>query len=477
MKRALQTLVGILGAVLLLGGVNWIKESSGIHFFPDGIIARLFDNGGTAFNVTASGAIGDGNVDDTFAIQAAADKCNANARDGVVEFPAGTFKITSTITFTNCRVRGAGMVNTVIAPTTALAGSPAVVITAPSNGGSLRQGGMEDMQIIGPSAAPTLGLHPSSLVDCLRIDNPMTLERVRVTNCDRGFNENSASGHITYVSAESASNYYSVFKTKQGGSPGTDGGDSSYYDCNFSASFAVIGVANNAVVNGMAAFGGTWGSSPYVMWQEASGGTGAILTTVYFHEVHFENIGNGVIGVGSTAGGAGSINNLTIINPGYVSDVSKRLLTASCQPGTGVPYQCCTGAAAGCDPAYAIDVGGANGTTYLYQGLGSIVGTTGVLRSTSCTGEIKLHRQNAVANNTVVTCDANKAHFTNFGDGHGGWQHNDYTPTDTPVTCVASARGWTYYDLSLEKLCYCDGTQLKWCLVGTSVCNTNASCG
>lgn len=50
------------------------------------------------YNVIAYGAVGDGSTDDTSAVQSALDACKA-AGGGVVYFPAGNYKVTSTLTY------------------------------------------------------------------------------------------------------------------------------------------------------------------------------------------------------------------------------------------------------------------------------------------------------------------------------------------------------------------------------------------
>lgn len=52
---------------------NEVKESNGIHLFPDGIKGRVFDFGGRVFDIAAYGAKCDGQVDTTAAIQRAID--------------------------------------------------------------------------------------------------------------------------------------------------------------------------------------------------------------------------------------------------------------------------------------------------------------------------------------------------------------------------------------------------------------------
>lgn len=63
------------------------------------------------YNVVAYGAIGDGSADDTVAVQAACTACAA-AGGGVVFFPEGDYKLTSTVTFSKCFLKGVGWDNT-----------------------------------------------------------------------------------------------------------------------------------------------------------------------------------------------------------------------------------------------------------------------------------------------------------------------------------------------------------------------------
>jgi hypothetical protein len=50
------------------------------------------------------------------------------------------------------------------------------------------------------------------------------------------------------------------------------------------------------------------------------------------------------------------------------------------------------------------------------------------------------------------------------------------TPTDAPVPCAAGLRGLTYFDLSLNELCFCNAT--NWCKVSApATCLNSTSCG
>lgn len=75
-----------------------VRESNGLHFFPDGILSGVpitvttLDAGGQVFNVKASvyNAKGDGTTDDVGAIQLAVNAACA-AGGGVIFYPAGTY--------------------------------------------------------------------------------------------------------------------------------------------------------------------------------------------------------------------------------------------------------------------------------------------------------------------------------------------------------------------------------------------------
>lgn len=432
---------------------------------------------GTQFDITDYGAIGDGSVDDTAAIQAAANACNAAPRDGEVYAPAGTYKTTSTVTITNCRLVGEGMVNTVFAPTTALAGSVAMVLAAPSNGGNLRQGGAQDIQITGPST-PSLGLHPSSLVDCLRLDASMILERVRITGCDKGITTNAPSGHNTFTDVEQTQNYYDFYLAHQ--VDNTDGQADQFLGCNLSASYAIFGIPFNTTPGAIYGRGGTWGLVPYVAWQEgASPGTAGMLAGFHTEDVYFEGIGNAVMFSANNAINAngGAITNVRIINPGFsYGGAGFNLPSASCQAGTGNPYQCCTGSGTGCSKAYGINVGPIIGNFYEWAGVNPIdmsgAGGTGAIHSTNCTGSIVVDRQGSMG---PIQCDAHPE-YANVSDGHGSWNWTGNTPTDAPVPCTSLAKGRLYDDLSLNELCRCNGT--NWCKVSNpSSCGSPSSCG
>ena len=49
------------------------------------------------------------------------------------------------------------------------------------------------------------------------------------------------------------------------------------------------------------------------------------------------------------------------------------------------------------------------------------------------------------------------------------------TTTDSPSTCAAGLTGALYFDTSLAKLCYCNGT--NWCKVADDTCTSSTSCG
>ena len=67
---------------------------------------------GPVFDVTAYGAVGDGTADDTTALQ---DAIDAAVGGGVVYLPAGTYKLTESLTLKdNVIVRGAGKAVTII---------------------------------------------------------------------------------------------------------------------------------------------------------------------------------------------------------------------------------------------------------------------------------------------------------------------------------------------------------------------------
>ena len=70
-----------------------IRESNGIHVFPDGIQAPIADQGGQVFNVKSYGAVGDGSADDTAALRRA---LSAASGGGTIYFPCGTYLLNPT---------------------------------------------------------------------------------------------------------------------------------------------------------------------------------------------------------------------------------------------------------------------------------------------------------------------------------------------------------------------------------------------
>jgi hypothetical protein len=86
-------------------GTSWVVAANFTEFTPflangstepRNLVTREAD----VVNVKDFGAVGDGVADDTAAIQAAMNAiASANKKGGKIEFPVGTYKITSTITF------------------------------------------------------------------------------------------------------------------------------------------------------------------------------------------------------------------------------------------------------------------------------------------------------------------------------------------------------------------------------------------
>lgn len=128
-----------------------------------GTQAQLLGNSATGtaawinqwFNVAAYGAIGNGTVDDTAAINAAVAAADL-ASGGTIFFPPGTYKITSTISCTgrNYHFLGAGsrygpsIISQATANTTALSFVP-----ASGTGGRDHTSKIENLQILGPGSA------------------------------------------------------------------------------------------------------------------------------------------------------------------------------------------------------------------------------------------------------------------------------------------------------------------------------------
>ncbi len=125
--------------------------------------AAVYDKGGAVHNVKAYGAVGDGSTDDTTAINNAIAALGANG--GVVYFPPGTYKITSTIYLGDGSAGGVStqqMIRLVGAGTSRYAGNQGATTELKwygSAGGTL-------MQVRGPIIGVEIGhmrLHGNSL--------------------------------------------------------------------------------------------------------------------------------------------------------------------------------------------------------------------------------------------------------------------------------------------------------------------------
>lgn len=137
-------------------------------------------------NVKAFGAVGDGVTDDTAAIQSAISSLQQNNdyRGGVLYFPAGQYKCSSTLSFTsyaagsvhNIIVRGDGPQCTVVDFRSAGAGSSGLAFNAGA------QFGVEDLLING---APGTGLLVGSgnAVGASGYCSFFTIKNVRIQNC------------------------------------------------------------------------------------------------------------------------------------------------------------------------------------------------------------------------------------------------------------------------------------------------------
>ena len=98
------------------------------------------------YNVMSYGAVGNGVANDTAAINAAIAACTSGTAAGIVYFPAGLYKITSTITVTGktgCILRGEGRGASIILNSNKT--SSAIVINACSNTGIEEMGFRSDL--------------------------------------------------------------------------------------------------------------------------------------------------------------------------------------------------------------------------------------------------------------------------------------------------------------------------------------------
>jgi hypothetical protein len=148
-----------------------------------GLVVFLI-TGGRHFSVLDYGAKGDGTTDDAAAIQACI--AAAAAADKEVYFPAGTYRIGSTIElptgdpeYDNLVIRGAGVEQTTITMDTVDAQSTPVYMYAANN---LSDVHLSDMTFRTPAAA-----YPTNVKAIISTGmQNSSLERIKIENCDYG---------------------------------------------------------------------------------------------------------------------------------------------------------------------------------------------------------------------------------------------------------------------------------------------------
>ncbi|MFK2901653.1 hypothetical protein ISP15_15035 [Dyella jejuensis] len=167
-------------------GVFPIAAGSALLMHPGQVAAQSEQNSGIWTNVKAHGAVGDGATDDTAAIYAAisALQQNNDYRGGILYFPAGQYKCSSSLSFVaysegdvhNIIVRGDGPQCTVIDFTSAGSAAPGITFDAGA------QFGIEDLMINGaPGNGVVIGNGNS--VGSSSYCSFFSLKNLRVQNC------------------------------------------------------------------------------------------------------------------------------------------------------------------------------------------------------------------------------------------------------------------------------------------------------
>ena len=327
---------------------------TGIQTFNAG---RFLDKGSLVFDVKAFGAAGDGVADDTTAVTNA--KVAAEAVKGILFFSAGTYKLSASLTFTDLTIVGAGKGASIITATSAVAGSPLLIIKNSINNGAIRTSGLRDLAIRCNAATPALGNHPTNLIDGVRVDNPIKAEHLDISNCDKGFTVNTTVGFIALESTEIHGNFYGVYDAID------SGGNYFYNNVINGNTFANFGIASTNVMDAGYFLDNHMGFAPYGFFQEGDSTT-TFMTGCTLRQTHFETIGNAALFSKNfdDGGNGGAFQGNTIEDPGFSSaDTVYRLLTASCT-ANNTPWPCCTGSGAGCSKEYAVQVGLVGNTDY-----------------------------------------------------------------------------------------------------------------
>lgn len=153
LRWANQTQLAMSSIYARLAAESATKAPIASPVFTGFVTGMMADKGGQVYNVKAYGAYGDGSHDDTTAIQAA--MTAVGTATGIVYFPTGTYKVTSTLSLlakTGVYLQGAGR----YASTITWAGPAASAVIEFVN---CYQSGVSGLAIVGnPSAQPSAGI-------------------------------------------------------------------------------------------------------------------------------------------------------------------------------------------------------------------------------------------------------------------------------------------------------------------------------
>lgn len=238
-------------------------------------------------NVKAYGATGDGTTDDTLAVQATLDACR-DAGGGLVDFPAGTYKITATLTrHPSVSLRGETGASRLEWATDLGAGESAMVCDGDvSTEQQTRR--IEGLWFRGPTVPVVDGTNAS-------MQGPLTQPFDTWVNCrsDRFFSGFSViEHHETFISCLANGNRYGVYFSGLG--------SANTFDQTFIStvltgnSLASVGIASGELI-GTSSFVKThFGFSPYCVHKEATATDEYLTELTTFEACTFEAYGNGI---------------------------------------------------------------------------------------------------------------------------------------------------------------------------------------
>jgi hypothetical protein len=250
------------------------------------------------FDVTddAYGAVGDGVVNDTTAVQAALTACAA-AGGGVVYFPPGTYKLTAALSVSTAvqitlrgeavAVNSAPLATKLYFSTDLGAGNYAI---KPSNASTPAGVLLENLHIVGPTESAALGASPSAMygVDAFLY--------WKIRNCKvGGFKAGVVfrGDHNIVESSKINNNYYNLYWA----SPGVTFSDQRILHTDLDgAYFACVGVSTENYIDGCVFSSVHTGNAPFCFWKEGAPATTAtFISNSTFIDVSAEGFGNAIM--------------------------------------------------------------------------------------------------------------------------------------------------------------------------------------